>query len=557
MTRLQIVFQLVRLAVLILVVPTPGVFAAGPQGTQPGWAIDNAGNILITEDVADRLAQSGAGWVRVNFRLGPYPADTVAFYAAYDTIVDRLRIRGLQIVALLCNEGWPGDQSQWTENNWENGRGDGFNNYIDGFGHAFARMAAHWEGRIRFWEIWNEPDCWSTNPSSGVYEGCSYIYPSNFAALLTHCHALVHYYSSLDVQIISGGLFGHDIGGFGWAQSGAAYLDNTYSIGISTTGKFTWAKTNYGSYPLDAVGQHLYINAGDSVNATWFGTYLDYIHNVVTNWEGASSSKKTWVTEFGWTTAYVSENRQGNNLKAAYDVIQTRGYVAGGLWFQLDDNPAGALYYGLFQPSLTKKASWARFNSEATYEGIQSSGVTNTVIRDYFNSHGGLAVHGSPFDHGGTAWVHWWDYGYVQDFDGGSIGPCAIFDTGHRVAGGFWQAYLQGSNHPFLRFPISEEYSWGAGTRQDFQTGYMTWDPANGVQAHPTRPLLGQPLVGSGSFTFTLPTESGFSYEVQSKTNLNETIWTLERTVSGDGTVKSIGVPTGPSRKFIRVAVRL
>ena len=178
------------------------------------------------------------------------------------------------------------------------------------------------------------------------------------------------------------------------------------------------------------------------------------------------------------------------------------------------------------------------------------------MIHDYYKNHGGMAVHGSPYDNGGTAWVHWWDYGYVQDFDGGSIGRCAIFDTGHRVAGAFWQVYLQGSNHPFLRFPISEEYSWGAGTRQDFQNGYMSWDPGNGVQVHPTGPLLGQPQVGSGSFTFLLPTQSGFTYDVQSRTNLNDTIWTLEQTVSGDGTVKSVAVPAGSNRKFIRVAVR-
>ena len=60
-----------------------------------------------------------------------------------------------------------------------------------------------------------------------------------------------------------------------------------------------------------------------------------------------------------------------------------------------------------------------------------------------------------------------------------------------------------------------------------------------------------------GSFTFLLPTESGFTYDVQSKTNLNDAVWSFERTVSGDGTVKSIAVPAGSSSKFIRVAVRL
>src|SRR5256885_7087114 len=141
----------------------PPAQAAGPHGTQPGWAIDDAGNILITDAVADRLAQSGAGWVRINFRLGPYSSDTAAFYAAYDTIVNRLRSRGLQIIGLMSNESWPGSQSDWQANNWENTGSDGYNTYIDQFGYAFARMAAHWQGQIKYLEVWNEPDCWNYN----------------------------------------------------------------------------------------------------------------------------------------------------------------------------------------------------------------------------------------------------------------------------------------------------------------------------------------------------------------------------------------------------------
>jgi len=46
------------------------------------------------------MAQSGAGWIRVHFRRGPYSGDTAQFYAKYDEIVDRLRARGLQVVGL-------------------------------------------------------------------------------------------------------------------------------------------------------------------------------------------------------------------------------------------------------------------------------------------------------------------------------------------------------------------------------------------------------------------------------------------------------------------------
>ena len=460
----------------------PALRASGPQGNQPGWAIDDSGNILITDAMADRLAQSGAGWVRINFRLGPHLTDTASFYTAYDTIVNRLRSRGLQIVGLMSNESWRGSQSAWTANNWENTGGDGYNTYIDQYGYAFGRMVSRWQGSIRYWEVWNEPNAWTSNPSPGVYTGGTYIYPSNFAAMLTHCHSQVHYYSNLDVKIISGGVFGHDIGGFNTGSAGADYLNATYDAGINRTGKFGWTMATYGSYPLDAIGQHIYINQGGSVNTTWFGTYLDYLHNVLTAWEGAGSAKKTWLTEFGWRTDAVSETVQSNNLNASYNVIKGKAYVAGGIWFQLDDNPPGAMYYGIFRSDLTKKASWTKFNTQATYQGKRSTGATVTAILNYFNANGGVATNGSPYDNGGTPWAHYWDYGYVQDFDGGNIGRCAIFDTGHRVQMGFWTTYLQGGNHTYLRFPITEEYGWGGGTRQDFQGGYMTWDSVNGVR---------------------------------------------------------------------------
>lgn len=471
---------LVAILLFLLSFTTRG---AGPHGTQAGWAIDDSGNVLITDAVADRMAQSGSGWIRLHFRRGPYNGDTTGFYNKYDQIVNRLRARGLQIVGLITYESWPGTQADWCANNWENAGGDGYNTFIDQFGYAFGRMASYWQGKIKYWEIWNEPNCYESSPAPGVYEGCYFIYPSNFAALLTHCHSQVHYYNNIDVQVISGGLFGHDIGGFGTGQAGADYLNDTYNIGINYTGKFAWTMGTYGSYPLDAVGQHIYINQGGAVSSTWFGTYLDYVHNVLTSWEGGGTQKKTWMTEFGWTTVGgVSESTQSSNLGTAFNVMNGKSYFKGALQFQLEDNPPGGAYYGLFRPDLTKKPSWTTFNSKTTYQGKRSNGATVAAILNYYNNNGGMAVNGSPYDNGGTAWAHLWDYGYVQDFDGGSIGRCAIFDTGFRVAQGFWTTYLQGSNHTRLRFPTSGEYAFGAGTRQDFQGGYMTWDPANGVR---------------------------------------------------------------------------
>jgi hypothetical protein len=461
----------------------PGDAVAGPHGSQPGQPIDDWGNVLISDAAADRLAQAG-GFVRINFRLGPHASDTAAFYAAYDTIVNRLRARGLQILGLMSNESWRGSQDDWTENSYERSGGDGYNDYIDQFGYAFARIAKHYEGKIGAWEIWNEPNCWAENPAPGVYRGCSFIYPSNFAAMLTHCHSQVHYYSDVDVQVVSGGLFGHDLGGFAKGPAGVDYLDSTYDAGINRTGKFGWARSTYGRYPLDAVGQHIYINQGGAVSTSWFRTYLDWMHGIVTKWEGASSNKPTWITEFGWTQPSVSEATQASNLAQAMAVMKAKSYVAHAIWFQNEDGGPG-FAYGLFRGDGSKKPAQTQFRAQAAYQGKKSDGTTVKKILDAWVASGGMAGNGSPYDNGGGIYAHFWDYGYVQDFKGGSVGSCAIFDTGYRVAMGFWQTYLHGGYHDKLRFPTSGEYAIGGGAvRQDFQGGYMLWDARNGVRVY-------------------------------------------------------------------------
>lgn len=453
------------------------LLVAGPHGSQPGQPIDDAGNVLISDAVADRLAQAG-GWVRLNFRLGPHATDTPAFYAAYDQIVDRLRARGLQVLGLMSNESWRGSQADWLKNNREHGGSDGNNPFIDGFSQAFGRLARHFAGRIGQWELWNEPNCWSDSPAPGTFTGCSFIYPSNFAALLSASYAQVRCDHPVAVQVISGGLFGHDLGGPGTGPAGADYLAATYEQGIAS-GKFGWARLHCGGYPLDGVGQHIYLNQGGAVSTSWLGKYLDYIHGVVTRYEGAGSPKPTWLTEVGWTNAAVDESLQAANLTQALTTAKAKPYVRSLLWFQLDDGPG--FRYGLFRSDGSAKPALGRFRAAAHYVGVRAGGAVVSKLRDAWVATGGLAENGSPFDHGGGPYAHYWDYGYVQDFDGGAIGPCAIFDTGFRVALGFWQSYLDCGTHAALRFPLSGEYAYGAGTRQDFQGGYLTWDPAAGV----------------------------------------------------------------------------
>ncbi len=451
--------------------------AAGPHGTQFGQPLTEGGIVALTDDVAQALAETGAGFVRLNIRLAnvaPYNDDTAEWYAVYDAIIDRLRSRGLEVIGLLTNEARPwAPPSEWQANNKEVAGGNGWNSYLDSWCSAFIRYATHWQGKIKYWELWNEPDCLST------------LYPSNFAALLANAYDRART-ANLPIEIISGGLCAN---GCSDPNQGPGYLSKVYNMGINQTGWFTWIYNKWGTYPMDHIGFHIYpANQWGLLDQTALSNYFECFWNTVRTYEGANTSKKLWLTEFGWSTANCTETQQAQNLSNAFSIIRSKPYILHANWFYLQDNGLG-LNYGVFRAGgLTdsfKKPAWSNLKTNLTYEGRWSAGGTiNQPILDYFNAKGHIAM-GNPYDNGGSAWVHNWDYGPVQDFKGGSLGRMTVFDaptgTGVSVRGAFWEAIVSGTNHPDLEFPLEDQFYTGVFYKQLFEGGYMTWSESSGL----------------------------------------------------------------------------
>jgi len=109
---------------------------------------------------------------------------------------------------------------------------------------------------------------------------------------------------------------------------------------------------------------------------------------------------------------------------------------------------------------------------------------------DAFNRNGGADNLGSPLNE-----VHWYyEYTphmsapscYVQDFNGGSYGWCAIvYDSlggAHRanlIRSGFWGVWRtlgEGGPRSPLGQVLNEEYGYQGTSRQDFTFGYMLWN---------------------------------------------------------------------------------
>lgn len=112
------------------------------------------------EKTVEMAAQAGIGWARQHFPwedIEPSPGQYR--WDKYDEIVDLYRKHGLQVIARLDRPpGWTR-----TDNRFPQRPPDDFNDYGD-FVEAFVR---HFEGRVKYIQIWNEPNIfpeWGDQP---------------------------------------------------------------------------------------------------------------------------------------------------------------------------------------------------------------------------------------------------------------------------------------------------------------------------------------------------------------------------------------------------------
>ena len=336
------------------------------KALQPGAPMGDNGEIFFTSQVAAQIAQSGASWVRLNFRLGPNFKDwtetqTFGFSALsrYDTIIDNALGNNLKVLGLLSNEAWntsnlPGD---WQANNAEVAGGNGDNTFIQNFGaNAAGVLIPHFAGRIDEWQVWNEPNASLTS-----------IYPSNFAWLLRRVYIAARDSGIPNLTIVSGGLLSthsQTSTRLTSANSGANYLRDTYAQGKANAGWET-IKSAYGSYPLDVIGQHLYIDQWGRTKASRIEKAVSMVRTAYVAGEGGSTTKTTHVTEMGWSTGLVSETVQADNLRTAYARLNQLAYTPRTYWFFLQDIPVANLFHGLLRSDGSEKRSWTAYQEVA------------------------------------------------------------------------------------------------------------------------------------------------------------------------------------------------
>lgn len=292
--------------------------------------------------VMDRLAEAGAGWIRVDVgwqTLQPDgPGRFEGWYARLlDRVLDGARARGLDVILDL-----------WLTPAWASPDGSPYAPPTDNasYADAIGRAAARWGDDVAAWEIWNEPNF------TTFFEGAD---PATYTKLL--CAAYPAVKAQDDSPVLLGGLMYND----------DAWLTDAYRAGAKDC--------------FDGIATHPYVGPSDAppntpaVGEVWRLTHTPAMRAVMVEW--GDRRKRIWITELGWSSGPDSEGNpwnlsvtprtQARYLRQAVDLIRTRyPYVAAIIWYSDVDGPTDSYQdgFGLMRPDLTPKPALDAFRAE-------------------------------------------------------------------------------------------------------------------------------------------------------------------------------------------------
>jgi hypothetical protein len=318
---------------------TPGNPFFGLSIDHPSWGPEQAKTIR----------DLGGGLVRIQF------CDWPANKPWLDSAVNAAKAAGLEVFAELnyCTvSGW-NDTAQWHA-----GFNDAGNEFSGLFTATAQDIATFFQGRVRFYEIWNEPNAsprpfnwqpgqWASPANSDWNGACTnYRYggdygqddwalcPKQLGVLTTNAFMAIKG-ADPSAKVVTGNMLFH--GTDGWVAK-------EYWKQVEQSPAVNWHRQNKGGVPWDYVGIHPYAYRPTD------GTLEAQINSFKGIMASFGDDKPVALTEYGWTTAggdpvtLVDEGTQAAYLKATFAVAQKTG-VGFVSWFNYLDG--GGINYGM------------------------------------------------------------------------------------------------------------------------------------------------------------------------------------------------------------------
>ena len=303
----------------------------GSTGNYFGYGIQAD---LITDTNYDRtlgaVSDIGFNWVKQQvewFRYNPSPG--VYDWGALDAIVDQANARGINILfSVVKAPSWArpaGDTDQGPPSDPAT------------YATFMRELAARYAGRVQAYEIWNEQNLYYEWGGLG-----NKLNAANYVELLKAAYSAVKSVDSSAV-VISGALTPTGVNDGNIAIDDRAYLEQMYQAGLRYYCDAVGAHPSGYNNPPDADWQ-TYSDPSTSAckgHPSWFfrGTMESY-RNIMVAY--GDSSKRVWVTEFGWATVdglgvspatgyeYASDNTEAEQaafIVQAYQLGKSWGWV--------------------------------------------------------------------------------------------------------------------------------------------------------------------------------------------------------------------------------------
>lgn len=336
-------------------------------------------------------------------------AVAVSAWSKYDRIVNLASEYGLEIVARLDHP------PAWTRKagraNGDFAPPDNFEDYAD----FVAAVVARYQGRVRFIQIWNEPNVY---PEWGEQN----VDPRAYTRLLQIAYARAKSVNP-DVVIISAGLTQTTME-IGRAESDLLFLQEMYDAGAR------------GSFDILAVNDYgLYTGPGDrraEYSRTNFSRPILMREIMVKN---GDANKPVWAMEMGWNTTpddmdapygRVTEQNQARYATQAYVRSQNEWPWMGAMmyWFlrRVDDRERDQpfYYFRLLDPDFSPRPVYSALKDYIGQTRVVTPGFRST-------SHWAMNWGGSPPGEGSHWQVIKDEHAYFGEYKAGQVGDSVSF----------------------------------------------------------------------------------------------------------------------------------
>lgn len=312
------------------------------------------------QQLIDQIEASGVKWIRLSIGWGGIETSknsyNSALLAKWDDIVNRLNERGIQILGVLCYTApWASSAPETAEGrdkykpaNWAD-----WDSYVQ-------FLANRYNGKINYWEVWNEPDHASFWKSS----------VDDYYTMLQRSYGILKGVNPSN-KVLNGGL--------------AMTNGTTASYGLGTWFDTLMGK-GAGAY-FDIISYHAY---GEMQALT---NQHKGMMDIVNKYPAALSGKKIWITETGFPSSGSAEYRKANFVDMAYRLNKRLPNVERMFWYVFRNTATGNARedsFGLVDQSRNPLKAYYHYRAlngaGADWSGIPDSAAVLTLNEEQHDS---------------------------------------------------------------------------------------------------------------------------------------------------------------------------